>query len=331
MKMTNANIPTLQILAKRLCILLLTAICAVAVPAASQEMEASYLSEQAYDSYQKQYQKKYRKKAKPARKTKVKPKAKGRVKAKSKSKTTAKVKSKSNSKFAYRKKTRRPVNLFKPEMVLVEGGSFIMGCMHGNCGRDESPWHPVVMGNFYIGKYEVTQQEWDAVMGKGNNPSMFKGKKRPMENITWDEVQTFIERLNKRTGKCYRLPTEAEWEYAAHGGIKSKGYTYSGSEILYDVAWYARNRTYPVGRKRPNELGLYDMSGNVWEWCADRYAPYNSSVQYSPVGVADSADRVLRGGGWTDDSKNCRITNRLHTAPNNAHTNLGFRLAHPYR
>mgnify|MGYP001804168081 CR=1 FL=1 len=159
-------------------------------------------------------------------------------------------------------------------MVFVKGGTFNMG---SNDGRDiEKPLHEVQVGDFYIGKYEVTQAQWRRIMG--NSPSSFNNcDDCPIESVSWNDIQRFLKKLRKQTGQKYRLPTEAEWEYAARGGNKSKGFTYAGSNALADVAWYdsnSGNKTQPVGQKAPNELGIYDMSGNVWEWCTDWYGEY---------------------------------------------------------
>ena len=171
-------------------------------------------------------------------------------------------------------KSRVLQNLIK-NMVYVEGGTFMMGATseQGSDAYDrEKPAHQVTLSSFSIGKYEVTQEEWEAVMG--SNPSYFKGKKLPVEKVSWDNCQKFIRKLNKLTGKQFRLPTEAEWEYASRGGSMSRGYKYAGGNDLGSVAWYdgnSDNKTHEVGKKQPNELGLYDMSGNVWEWCQDWY------------------------------------------------------------
>ncbi len=174
------------------------------------------------------------------------------------------------------------------EMVPVEGGTFTMGAADDDnyAFNWEKPAHEVTLSSYYIGKTEVTQALWKAVMG--SNPSRFKGDNLPVEQVSWDDCQKFIRRINAATGKQFRLPTEAEWEYAARGGNQSKGYKYSGSNNLDKVAWYGEDwetgSTHPVGKKQPNELGLYDMSGNVWEWCADWYGDYSSEAQTNPTG-----------------------------------------------
>ncbi len=214
------------------------------------------------------------------------------------------------------------------EMILVGGGTFTMGCTSeqgSDCEADEKPSHSVTLSNFHIGKYEVTQKQWKAVMG--NNPSKFTGcDDCPVENVSWDDVQEFITKLNQQTGKDYRLPTEAEWEYAARGGNISKGYKFSGSNNIDYVAWYDGNsgsKTHTVGQKLPNELGIYDMSGNVWEWCSDWYKGYPNST-----GVSDYTNqyRVFRGGSWYGNSRHCRSSRRSHSTPGIRGYDLGFRL-----
>lgn len=206
---------------------------------------------------------------------------------------------------------RHPV---EPEMVLVQGGTFRMGCsseQQGSCRSDENPLHSVTVSTFYIGKYEVTQAQWKLIMG--SNPSNFKGDNLPVENVSWDDAQKFISRLNAATGKNYRLPTEAEWEYAARGGNQSRGYKYSGSNLLVDVAWFWDNSgstTHPVGTKQPNELGIYDMSGNVYEWCYDWYGTYPASAQQDPMGASSGSFRVRRGCGWDSNASGCRVACR---------------------
>ena len=194
--------------------------------------------------------------------------------------------------------------------------------------RNEKPVHRVTLtNNYYIGKYEVTQALWQAVMG--SNPSSSKGDDLPVEEVSWNDCQDFISKLNAITGKRFRLPTEAEWEYAARGGKKSRGYQYSGSNTLGDVAWYDGNsgsKTHAVGTKQPNELGIYDMAGNVYEWCQDRYGSYSSSPQTNPTGAASGSDRVIRGGDWGQLARFCRASDRSCHAPDGSSFILGFRL-----
>ena len=223
----------------------------------------------------------------------------------------------------------------EPEMVYVEGGAFWMGCTDEQgkeCRDSESPLHNVTVSSFYIGKYEITQKQWKTMMGK--NPSLHKGDDHPVENISWNDVQEFIIRLNAATGKKYRLPTEAEWEYAARGGSNSKGFRYSGSNFLKDVGWYEgrkKEKTHPVGTKQPNELGIYDMSGNVQEWCHDWYDKYNSNAQTNPAGPSSGSGRVLRGGKWNSSEQNCRVSARSRYSPNSHGSNdyFGFRVVLP--
>jgi formylglycine-generating enzyme required for sulfatase activity len=217
-------------------------------------------------------------------------------------------------------------------MVYVVGGTFTMGCTYeqGNdCDSDEKPAHQVTLSNFYIGKYEITQAQWEAVMG--NNPSSFSGCDNcPVENVSWNDVQDFIRKLNAVTGKNYRLPTEAEWEYAARGGNQSKNYKYSGSNSVSEVAWYNSNsgsKTHTVGQKKANELGIYDMSGNVYEWCQDWYDTYSSSSQTNPTGAYFGSYRVYRGGSWYDNARYVRVSDRLNFTPGSRSYVLGFRLA----
>ena len=216
------------------------------------------------------------------------------------------------------------------DMVRVEAGTFTMGATSEmkDPWDDEKPAHQVTLTNdYYIGKYEVTQALWQAVMG--NNPSNFKGDNLPVENVSWKDCQKFLSKLNNTTGKSFRLPTEAEWEYAARGGKKSRGYQYNGSNNLSDVAWYDDNsgkKTHAVGTKQPNELGIYDMSGNVWEWCQDRYGKYSSSSQVNPTGANSGSYRVLRGGSWCSSARVCRSSYRYGSTPGNRDGNLGLRL-----
>ena len=182
------------------------------------------------------------------------------------------------------------------------------------------------MSSYY--KCEVTQEEWQAVMG--SNPSNFKGAKLPVENVSWNDCQEFIRKLNALTGKQFRLPTEAEWEYAARGGNRSRGYKFAGGNYLSSLAWYADNsnsQTHPVGQKSPNKLGLYDMSGNVWEWCHDWYGAYSSGSQTNPTGPSSGSLRVRRGGSWIDNARCCRSSDRCSLTPSYRLSGLGLRLA----
>ena len=216
------------------------------------------------------------------------------------------------------------------EMVKVEAGSFNMGATPEmeNPYDSEKPVHRVTLtNNYYIGKYEVTQALWQAVMG--SNPSYFKGDDLPVEKVSWDDCQDFISKLNAMTGKRFRLPSEAEWEYAARGGKKSRGYQYSGSNTLGDVAWYYGNsgpKTHAVGTKQPNELGIYDMTGNVWEWCQDWFGSYSSSPQTNPTGAASGSIRVCRGGSWNYSAGLCRTSYRGNNSPDDRFSYLGLRL-----
>ncbi|MBD5297053.1 MAG: formylglycine-generating enzyme family protein [Bacteroides sp.] len=212
------------------------------------------------------------------------------------------------------------VNGVSFDMIEIEGGSYKMGSNDGK--DDEKPVHDETVATFQIGKTEVTQELWEAVMG--TNPSNFKGEANlPVEMVSWPDCNTFITRLNEATGKNFRLPTEAEWEYAARGGNKSQGYTYSGSNTLDDVAWYNDNsdsKTHPVAQKQPNELGIYDMSGNVYEWTSDKYCTdYNQP--------RTSSNRVYRGGSWYGTPNNARVAYRYGFSESNTGISLGLRLA----
>ncbi|OPZ44462.1 MAG: Serine/threonine-protein kinase pkn1 [Bacteroidetes bacterium ADurb.BinA104] len=229
------------------------------------------------------------------------------------------------------KTTTGRTSAIEPEMVFVKGGTFRMGATSEqgyNVYNDEKPAHSVTLSDYYIGKYEVTQAQWEAVMG--NNPSNFKrDPNRPVEQVSWNDVQEYITKLNQLTGKTYRLPTEAEWEYAARGGSSSRGYKYSGSNTLSDVAWYDDNsndETHPVGTKNPNELGIYDMSGNVYEWCSDWYGAYSSNSQTNPQGPSEGSGRVGRGGGWDGGAGLCRVSIRYGERADDRSSVLGFRL-----
>ncbi len=223
------------------------------------------------------------------------------------------------------------VNGVRFTMVRVDGGSFKMGATSeqgSDAYDDEKPAHQVTLSTYSIGETEVTQELWEAVMG--SNPSNFKGSKRPVERVSWNDCQDFIRKLNAATGRSFRLPTEAEWEYAARGGNRSRGYKYSGSNTLGDVAWYDDNsgdQTHNVATKQSNELGLYDMSGNVWEWCSGGYGSYSSSAQRDPEGPNSGSSRVIRGGSWGYYARYCRSSFRDGHAPDRCYNFLGLRLA----
>ena len=218
------------------------------------------------------------------------------------------------------------------KMIYVKGGTFTMGCTSeqgSDCYSEEKPSRQVTLSDFYMGETEVTQALWQAVMG--NNPSLYKGDDRPVENVNWKDCQKFIHKLNQLTGKTFRLPTEAEWEYAARGGNKSRGRKYSGRNTIGNVAWYTDNSessTHPVKGKQANELGLYDMSGNVWEWCQDQYGSkyYRDSPSINPTGRENNSGRVLRGGSWYSLARHCRVSHRIDDYPGHRYDHYGFRL-----
>ena len=267
-------------------------------------------------------------------------------------------------------------NLSFDEMVYVKGGTFLMGAQGSNSSLpnydedardDESSVHEVTLSSYYIGKYEVTQGLWEYVMnysgkaadgsqlspvgpylGSKPSPSFGVGDVFPVFYVSYNDiVNYFLPRLNQITGKKFRLPTEAEWEYAARGGQKDRYtrthtspaqnsgsgtyYQYAGSNTIGDVAWDKSNsgeKTHPVGSKSPNALGLYDMSGNVYEWCSDWYSSgYSSSAQTNPQGLAAGSARVLRGGGWYHNAQLCRVSYRSFNAPDYRFSNIGLRLA----
>jgi formylglycine-generating enzyme required for sulfatase activity len=220
-----------------------------------------------------------------------------------------------------------------PEMLPVKGGTFRM-----------SDTYQVTLSDFEIAKYPVTQKLWQEIMG--NNPSHFKGDDLPVENVNWDDCQQFLKKLNEKfPGKTWRLPTEAEWEFAARGGTLSKGYEYAGSNQLDEAGWFWENsgdkalsgewkselltqnkcRTHPVGQKKANELGIHDMSGNVWEWCQDWYGPYPNGPQTNPRGPKTGDYRVNRGGSWLDRAQYCRVSYRNSNTPSYRNFYLGFR------
>ncbi|NCD35173.1 MAG: formylglycine-generating enzyme family protein [Spartobacteria bacterium] len=217
------------------------------------------------------------------------------------------------------------------EMVYIEPGTFMMGSPRSEAGRseDEAQHRVTLTKGYWIGKYEVTQAQWETIMG--TNPSKFKGAMNPVETVSWDDCQVFIEKLNVRnSGDTFRLPTEAEWEFAARGGNKSRGTVYSGGNELNAVGWYEGNsgkQAHEVGTKEPNELGLYDMSGNVWEWCSDWYGDYSVLAQVDPQGVNSGSYRVVRGGGWGSGADYCRVAGRSYGSPCYSDDYYGFRLA----
>ena len=234
------------------------------------------------------------------------------------------------------------------KMIRVEGGTFFMGAtaeQMNDADGDEKPAHSVTLSSYYIGETEVTQQLWQVMTGQkptsdGSqwNSQYGLGDKRPAYYVSWDDCQEFIKKLNTLTGRTFRLPTEAEWEFAARGGNKSKGYKYSGSNTIGDVAWYQVNSyhkgsgspdygTHDVATKQPNELGLYDMSGNVWEWCSDWYDSYSSEAQINPTGPTTGSGRVFRGGSWINYASNCRVSYRNLWLAGGRLSNLGLRLA----
>ena len=237
-----------------------------------------------------------------------------------------------------------PQNPVSGNMVRINGGTFQMGSNNGD--SDEKPVHTVTVSSFYMGKYEVTQKEWTAVMG--SNPSSFTGDNLPVENVSWYSAVEYCNKRSQREGLTpaytvsgtnvtwnknangYRLPTEAEWEYAAKGGNGSPGnYTYAGSNNADEVAWYSGSKTQNVGTKKPNGLGLYDMSGNVWEWCWDWYGSYSSAAQTDPAGASSGSTRVLRGGSWGRTAEYVRSASRGDYYPSDWILNIGFRVVRP--
>jgi len=228
-------------------------------------------------------------------------------------------------------------------MIAIPGGTFDMGGESWNNERS-LPIHPVELSDFRMGQYPVTQSLWMAVMGETSNPSHFKGPMRPVESVSWEQIdREFLPRLNEMTihkrpaDTVYRLPTEAEWEYAARGGPEweNQSFLYAGSDVLDEVGWYDGNspgETKPVGLKMKNALGMYDMSGNVWEWCADWYGRdyykkcLEDRIVKNPPGPEHGSDRVLRGGGWLDLAQYCRSVYRYYLDPSYRNFNIGFRL-----
>ena len=217
------------------------------------------------------------------------------------------------------------------DFVHVKGGCFQMGDTFGDGQADEQPVHEVCVDDFQIGRYEVAQSEWEELMG--NNPSRFKKDGRyPVENVSWDKVREFIRRLNNKTGRFHRLPTEAEWEYACRSGGREEAYC--GGQNPDEHAWHNKNsggQPRPVGLKQPNGLGIYDMSGNVWEWCQDAYGEsyYKASIRNSPRGLSSGPYRVIRGGSWSFPARDTRAANRDRRDPSYGFDALGFRLVLP--
>ncbi|MGV8135999.1 MAG: formylglycine-generating enzyme family protein [Mangrovibacterium sp.] len=219
------------------------------------------------------------------------------------------------------------------DMVAVQGGTFSMG--NNDLGDDETPVHSVTVSDFYMGKYEVTFAQYDAYCeatgeSKPDDEGWGRGN-RPVISVSWSDAVAYCRWLSQKTGKHYRLPTEAEWEYAARGGNKSREYKYPGSNTIDNVGWYdenSGNETHPVGQKQSNELDIYDMGGNVWEWCSDWYdeSYYGGSPQNNPTGPSSGSLRVLRGGSWKYGAKNCGVSDRMNTSPDSSYYFYGFRL-----
>jgi len=226
-----------------------------------------------------------------------------------------------------------PAPLKPIEMVLVKGGCYKMGDTFGNGAENERPVHEVCVKDFYIGKYPVTQMQWTGTMGTNPSREPNCGLTCPVENVSWNDVQKFIRKLRQRTGKPYRLPTEAEWEYAARSGGKDEEWAGTSSEKeLGDYAWYYENsafQTHPVGQKKPNGLGLFDMTGNVWQWTSDWYdeAYYAKSPKNEPRGAATGRTRSVRGGYWGDLPSFVRVARRIGLVPSARGGGYGFRLA----
>jgi formylglycine-generating enzyme required for sulfatase activity len=227
------------------------------------------------------------------------------------------------------------------QMIWVEGGSFMMGCTSEqgeDCDKDEKNVHRVTLDGFYIGMLEVTQSQWEKVMGttlsqqktkSGNSYTYGVGPDYPMYYVSWDEAMAFCRKLSRQTGRKYTLPTEAQWEYAARGGVKSERTKYAGSNVADVVAWYesnSENSTHRCGTKRANVLGIYDMSGNVWEWCHDWYSDTYVYSTNNPSGPSSGFERVLRGGGWSINANYCRVASRYDQLPDDRGNIIGFRV-----
>lgn len=229
--------------------------------------------------------------------------------------------------------TAATIKKIDDNMVKIPGGAFMMGCdgdKDSSCYYWEKPVHRVTLSSFYMNKFPVTQKEWEVIVG--TKPWLGKDcPDCPVETVSWYDAQVFINTLNQLTGRYYRLPTEAEWEYAAGGGTNTHGYPYSGSSVLSVVAWYESNsskQTHPVGQKLPNELGLYDMSGNVWQWCQDWFDDkyYTTGPSDNPLCNTRDAYRACRGGSWWSEAKDCRVVNRDRYPPDARDDDVGFRL-----
>jgi|GEM_PF-6183511 len=232
-----------------------------------------------------------------------------------------------------------PLDNFEPELEYVEGGSFLMGCTNAHklvCDINELPIQRVSVGSFYMGKYEITRFQWFAIMGEVQAEDIACAD-CPIEMVSHEEIQVYLGRLHGRTGKQYRLPTEAEWEYAARGGNHGEDFLYSGGDSLDVFGWYEGNATHrhvgndlnrvqPVGLKQPNVLGLYDLSGNVWEWCSDMVGQYKKGLQINPQGYDAGGAYVTRGGGWADLAENCRVSYRGGNDQSNQDDDIGFRV-----
>lgn len=216
-------------------------------------------------------------------------------------------------------------------MIRVEGGTFMMGADDKDADPDEGPLHEVTLSDYWIGETQVTQELWKAVMGE--NPSHFKsGPNLPVESVSWVDCKAFIRKLNKLTGYKFQFPTEAQWEFAARGGNLGMNhhYLYSGSNYINDVAWFeenSRKKTHPVGEIDSNELGIYDMSGNLWEWCSDCYDNYSSKSETDPICTKSGSKRVRRGGSWNHSARNCRVSYRSNAKQEDKDEELGLRLA----
>ena len=215
------------------------------------------------------------------------------------------------------------------KLVVVEGGTFSMGAMSSDvvAFNDEKTQHEVTLRTYAIGQTEVTQGLWKSVMD--NNPSVFKGDELPVENVTWKDCQTFIARLNTLTGLNFRLPTEAQWEFAARGGNKSRGTTFSGSNQYAEVGWCYKNSkhsTHRVAQLQPNEIGIYDMTGNVFEWCSDLYGTYSPLSQDNPAGTVNGSNRISRGGCFSYSESRARLTMRNNLPPSTKYSGLGLRI-----